>query len=209
MQAQSKIELALIDIGIIGARRAAALRVYSIIIDSTGATHSRTDLKDTESFRLPQDVEKKKKGTRCDTCPGNVGPKSLARRRAAREETARRAAGKPAIIRWSNYHKKGSNFTQCSLFFSPGRITADRDRTGCTWPRKVARVSIDFHDFSISFSMAPKGTSPSVRPLRLLCDKNLIRRDEALDGGDQPFIKCARSAPCVTLFVPSAASFRE
>lgn len=136
-------------------------------------------------------------------------PRSSARR------AARRAAGKPAIIRWSNYHKKGSNFTQYSLFFfSPGRTTADRDRTGCTWPRKVARASIDFHDFSISFSMASKGRGPSlpVRPLRLLCDKNLIRRDEAaevLDGGDHPFIKCAGSAPCVTLFAPSAVSFRE
>lgn len=150
-------------------------------------------------------------------CPsGSVGPKSLACRRATREEPARRAAGKPAIIRWSNYHKKGSNFTQCSLFFSPGRTTADRDRTGCTWPRKVVRASIDFHDFSISFSMASKGRGLSLRPAATppvwqKFDTD-ARRDEAvevLDGGDQPFIKCAGSAPCVTLFAPSAVSFRE
>lgn len=99
------------------------------------------------------------------------------------------------------------------FFFLP---RADRDRTGCTWPRKVVRASIDFHDFSISFSMASKGRGLSLRsaatpPVWQKFDTD-ARRDEAveiLDDGDQPFIKCAGSAPCVTLFAPSAVSFGE
>lgn len=66
----------------------------------------------------------------------------------------------PAIIRWSNYHKKGSNFTQCPLF-SPipfplsaghGCSSVDAGRS-CTWSTMApkGRAPIDFHDFSISF----------------------------------------------------------
>lgn len=126
-----------------------------------GATHSRKDPKDVESFRLQQ-IWKKKNATR--HVPGQHRARVVGLSKSSARRAARRAAGKPAIIRWSNYHKKGSNFTQCSLFFSPGRTMADRDRTGCTWPRKVTRVSIDFHDFSISFSMTSKGRGLSPRP---------------------------------------------
>lgn len=85
----------------------------------------------------------------------------------------------PAIIRWSNYHKKGSNFTQYPVFFffsffffslpgsgslcvCPRASTRGSAPCGCRAGelhvvdngradgRRVARP-IDFHDFSISF----------------------------------------------------------
>lgn len=105
-------------------------------------------------------------------------------------------------------------------FFSSGRTTAGRDRTGCTWPTIASEEGrlepIDFHDFSISSRVKGERALPSSYPGRVLYDKNLIRtRGETRPSRSSPvcdqlyIIRYAGSMSYVTLFAPSTCSLRN
>ena len=99
----------------------------------------------------------------------------------------------PAIIRWSNYHKKGSNFTQCPLFF-PYTVPSVRGPRlllrGCrtelhvvdngTQGSSADRLSRFLNKFSIATRIVPSislSLSLSLFPheSRTVNEKNLIR----------------------------------
>lgn len=79
----------------------------------------------------------------------------------------------PAIIRWSNYHKKGSNFTQCSLFFPLPSLPVRGHGCSLWMPDELHVVdngaqgsSADrLSRFLNKFSMASRGPVPS-SPMR-------------------------------------------
>lgn len=175
-------------------------------------------VREIESFRLWQMTEKKDaNATRARTAPASSRWPADERARRCNATGRSSPRCKPAIIRWSNYHKKGSNFTQCSLFFSsqsgPRLATIGRVARGRQWRLgKVARTD-RLSRFLNKFSMIFEGTKLvlPIRPLRVLYDKNLIRKDETFKvfAGDQLFIRCGRSAPCVTLFAFYTCSLRH
>lgn len=153
--------------------------------------------------------------------PGQHRPRVVGLPMSAREDVTRRAA----VARGVNQQSYGGPITirralishNAPFFFSsqsgPRLATIGRVARGRQWRLgKVARTD-RLSRFLNKFSMIFEGTKLvlPIRPLRVLYDKNLIRKDETFKvfAGDQLFIRCGRSAPCVTLFAFYTCSLRH
>lgn len=124
--------------------------------------------------RLQQIWEKKR--IWCDTCPSNVGFKSLARRRAAREEQCdgprvnQQSYSGPITIRRALISHNAPFFLPRAEHGWPrsdGLHVAEKGRS------RLDRLSRFLNKFLNGFRRVE--ASLSVRPICLLCDKNLIR----------------------------------